>query len=351
MGVGPEGFGGTLPGLPVELWFPLESQEIVLPRSGSLGVTGDRFLIISGRPTGGATVEDVQASARRADLDAADPEWARQIVVERAGGLLPLLQTVLRPVFAFLSIMVGIVVVIASVNVTGLFLARGSERMQELSTRLALGASPRHLLRTAALDGVVLSVPGALAGVLTGVVGRRLVASVPLPAGVPLVLDPRLDVQVGAFALLLTVASTVLAALVPGWVVARRAGRSGQILARASHRTVLVRRFFVGAQVALATLLLAVAALMARGIGQVASIEPGFRVAGVLTLTASADRMGYDAAELRRVWGDVLRSVRTTPGVPEVGAILFAPMGVGPIGSRSRSPALRGRLVRCSTIW
>ena len=155
----------------------------------------------------------------------------------------------------------------------------------------------------------------------------QLVASVPLPAGVPLVLDPRLDVQVGAFALLLTVASTVLAALVPGWVVARRASRSGQILALPNHRTVLVRQFFVGGQVALATLLLGVAALMARGIGQVASIDPGFRVAGVLTLTASADRMGYDAADLRSVWGEVLRSVRMTPGVREAGTILFAPMG------------------------
>ena len=204
VGVAPEEFRGTLPGFRVEMWAPMAAQPVLLPRSGSITSESDRFLLLTGRLAENATVADVQARLSSLRLEQIDGAGRSDVPpqVALAQGLLAAIQRVLRPLFAFLSAMVALVLLIACANVAGLLLARGAERIPELSTRVALGASRGRLIGMLTLDGLVVAALGGGLAVLLTWAGVRVARAAPIPVGVPLRLDPRFDVRVLAFALL-----------------------------------------------------------------------------------------------------------------------------------------------------
>ena len=329
VGVAPEGFRGTLPGFRVEMWTPMAAHPILLPRSGSITSETDHFLFLTGRLAEDATLGDLQARLSSLRLEQIDGGGRGDVPPQAvlAEGMLPAIQGVLRPLFVFLSAMVGLVLLIACANVAGLLLARGAERIPELSTRVALGASRWRLVRALTLDGLVVAVVGGGVAVVLTWAGVRLAQAAPIPAGVPVRLDPQLDVRVLAFALLVTITATLVASLVPAGIVAVRAGSRGAVLARSSRVIRALRRAFVGGQISLATLLVGISLLLGRAATRVTATDPGFRVEQVVTLRASADLLGYEREGVVRLWTQVIEEARSIPVVTQAGAVLFAPLG------------------------
>ncbi len=327
VGVALPGFRGALPGLDVDLWVSLSAQPLVLSNSGSLDAESDRFLFVTGRLEPGVSLEEVNARLAGVRMEKMDGGHRANATphAEAATGLLPMIQRVLGPLFLLMSVMVGLVVFIACANVAGILLSRSAERLPEISMRAALGAGPFRLARVMVVDGLVAGLPGAALGVALAWVGLAAVRLAPLPAGVPLVLDPHLDGGALAFALLITVGTALLASLVPAVAVISRTDRSGRG-SRLSRLVPGLRRGFMAAQVGLATLLVATSPLLGRGVSRVLNSEPGFRVDGVMTMHASSDLLGYSPEVVRDFWTEAVAQARRSPGVETAGGLLFAPL-------------------------
>ena len=219
---------------------------------------------------------------------------------ETVGSLRPLLLTMLAAV--------AFVLLIACVNLANLMLARASTRQRETAIRAALGADRRRLARQFVVEGTVLSVAGAAAGLLLAVWLVDGIAAL-APAGLPSFVTPRLDWRVLAFLVAVTGASGLLLGLLPAWQGSRAdlnevlkdsaRGTSGGA-ARARTRSALVV-----AEVALSLVLLIGAGLMVRSFLNLQRIDVGFRADQALMVRVAlpqkiaADQLPQVTADLR----------------------------------------------------
>ena len=121
---------------------------------------------------------------------------------------------------------VGFVLLIACVNLANLMLARASTRQRETAIRAALGADRRRLARQFVVEGTLLSVVGAAAGLLLAVWLVDGIAAL-APAGLPSFVTPRLDWRVLAFLVAVTGATGLLLGLLPAWQGSRARSQRG----------------------------------------------------------------------------------------------------------------------------
>ena len=149
----------------------------------------------------------------------------------------------LRPALFMMFAAVLAVLLIATVNIANLLLARGSVREREMAVRLSLGAARRRLVQQLLTESVLLSFAGAAAGLLLAFAGVRLFRAFN-PAGVPLVNQVQLDWSVLLFTFTISVPYGVLFGLVPALQSARKdlqsalqkGGRTGSA-SSGHHRT------------------------------------------------------------------------------------------------------------------
>ena len=139
--------------------------------------------------------------------------------------------------FIILMAMAAIVLLIASLNLANMMLARGTARRKEVAMRLALGGTRGQIVRQFLTEGAVLAVVGGAAGLMLGYWGISLLVSSLMPLSpVPLAFDARPDVRVLAATIAFCGLSTILFGLGPAWRLARTdvgrppqgAGRGGQ---------------------------------------------------------------------------------------------------------------------------
>jgi putative ABC transport system permease protein len=221
-----------------------------------------------------------------------------------------------------LSMAVGLILIIACVNVAGLTLARGATRDTELAIRASIGAGRGRLVRQLLTESVVLAMAGALLGVLLAYLALdALVAIIPLslPANSPAVINT----TVLAFALGLTLLTTLLFGLVPALKLSRAPrmvstmqavhGRAGAALSKRAGQSL------IAVEVALALVLMTGSGLILRSFARLVSVDLGFNTDNVLTL--EVEPVDQVATTRREYYASLADALRLVPEVMSVGAI------------------------------
>jgi putative ABC transport system permease protein len=308
----------------IDVWTPLNLQP------GGPNSFDNYYLSAIGRLKPGATLEQAQAelamvasSLQPADAPARE-RWSVRVAplqVDTVGSAGPLLWMLLGAV--------GLLLIIACVNVASLFLARGAARETELAVRGALGCSGWRLVRQLLVESVLLSVVGALGGlVLSRLMTISLMAAAPQTiahAG-----SEGIARTVFVFGLGVAVLAGVGFGVAPAWqatrpdldAVLRESGRGGS----ASRRHTRGRNMLVVAQMGLALVLLAGAGLLLRSVDRLRSANLGIRPANVLTLQVHLPEGRYgDPAKRARFHRDFERRLAALPGARAAGAISRLP--------------------------
>ncbi len=262
----------------------------------------------------------------------------RQILVDAGFRtfVLPLQEYLVRDVRGTLYLLWGgslFVLLIGCVNIANLALVRASGRMKELATRYALGASLGHLARQTVTEAILVGAVGGALGLVLGRWGLSLVRTLGLER-LPRAFEIAFDVPVVVYTLALVAAISMFVGLVPlaalrprtlGQAV-REEGRSGT----ASRGARIVRRVLVTAQVALALVLLAGAALLFASFQKVLAEDPGFRVEQVWTGVLNLPRARYGSDEsVVAFQARVLERLRAMAGVAAAGLTDTIPFGPG----------------------
>ena len=228
---------------------------------------------------------------------------------------------------------VGFVLLIACVNVANLQFARATGRLREVAVRTALGASRWRVIVQLMTESVLLSLAGAVFGLLIGTWGMGLIKGGMPPEIERYILgwkDIHLDGRTLLFTVAAAVASGILAGLAPAWQCSRpnltdalKEGGRGGSTGGARHR---LRNILVGAEVALAVVLLVGAGLMVRGFRTM--VENGARVQPATLLTmhlAITDNKYHEPHQRMAFYRDVLDRVRALPGVRTAAAVTALP--------------------------
>jgi len=191
----------------------------------------------------------------------------------------------IRPLLRTLFVAVGIVLLIACVNVAGLLLVRAIRRQREYAVRLALGARSAVILRESVLEGLLLSFVGGLLGLAFAATAIRTALHL-LPESMPRVDSIGMDGEVVAFGLVLALVTGALSSLAPAFAALRtnltdslkEGGRTGT--AASSHAW--LRSALVVSEIAIALVLLTVSGAFLRSFQKMQAIDPGFRPDQVL---------------------------------------------------------------------
>jgi predicted permease len=223
---------------------------------------------------------------------------------------------------------VGVVLLIACVNVSGLLLARSSARTREIATRMALGSGRAAVIRQLLVESAVLALLGGIAGVGLGWVVLEALTSLStgvLSFGAPITLDARV--------LAATLALALVTSLIFGLVPSLHASRLDvqRALSQTGTRSVSAgggwrRRALVVSEVAMGVVLLVSAGLLVRTFVLLENLSPGFDSSGVVTATVSLQDARYeDPIRMTQLFDETLRRVRRNPGVQAAGVTLGLP--------------------------
>ena len=234
-----------------------------------------------------------------------------------------------RPALLALLGAVGLVLLIACINVASLLLARAAGRQAEIGIRLALGAGRGRIVRQLLTESLLLAVLGGIAGLLLG--GWALDALRALaPTNLPRLNEVRLDAGVLGFSLLLSLLTGVLFGLAPAWQATRQ--NVNATLKQSAGRHSGQRRLFsalVVAEIALTLMVLLGAGLLLNSFLRLQQVEPGLDVERLLTVSFEPPSAPYNGDNWRmhrtNFWHQLSARVAALPGVEAVGAINALP--------------------------
>jgi putative ABC transport system permease protein len=232
-----------------------------------------------------------------------------------------LLGTTLKPAILVLAGAVGLVLLIAVVNVANLMLARATVREREMALRISLGAGRGRLLRQLLTESVLLAVMGGAVGLALAWGGIELIR-IWNPGNLPLIDSVRLDWTALGFMVLVSMLAGLLSGIAPALASARtelnaaikEGGRTGSA-SRAHGRA---RAALVVAEIALSLMLLVGAGLLLRSFANLQRVTGGFSTPPrqILTLLISPGNQRYkDAHAGLAFYDEVLRRALSVPGV------------------------------------
>ncbi|MGH9645453.1 MAG: ADOP family duplicated permease [Bryobacteraceae bacterium] len=241
---------------------------------------------------------------------------------------------------------VGLVLLIACVNVASLLLARAVSRDSELAMRAALGAGRSRLMRQCLTESAVLGLAGGGLGIAFAAVGLRPFVAF-WPGNLPRAQEVQLDWHVLLFAIAVSLACGILFGIAPAL---RAPARELERTLRAGVRTVAGRSRrlhggFVATEIALAVVLLVSAGMLGRTLLRLSSLDPGLNIQNVLIARLALSPGAFANPEKTRgAWQDVLESARRAPGVESIAMVDTVPMreGINELGYWN-SPAMPPR--------
>lgn len=342
VGVTPPRFTGVYPVLRTDVWVPLMMLSEVRAR-GRLDNPNSSWLDLIGRVAPGhsrAEAEREMAMLSRQFATSASGE-SKDLTkftgarLSPASGLPPDVVSGVAGFLALLLMVAGLVLLIASVNVASMLLARAVVRRREIAVRLALGAARGRLIRQLLTESVTLFILGGAGGTLLAIWGTRLLEQIELPMELPLAIDVSPDLRALAFTLVVALLTGVVFGLAPALqasrldlAIALRGDGAGSGRSRSRLRNALI----VG-QVALSLVLLSASGLFVRALDRGRHIDPGFDAANVATAALDVGTAGYDDARGRAFYRALVDRVAALPGVTAAGYARILPLSMTNAGT------------------
>ncbi|MEE8148530.1 MAG: ABC transporter permease, partial [Longimicrobiales bacterium] len=346
VGVMPRGFRLSLPpdaGMTsdVDIWTPVPGPlERVRRLDGRLmDQDTDNTGAVVGRLAAGASLEAARSEIRRLGLalQAEVPEYAAAGLGLQAVPLHEDSVAHARDIINALMAGVGIILLVACLNVSTLIIARGAARGPELMVRQALGADVGRLIRQLFAESLVLVTVSTILALLLAQAGMGALGSW-LPPSLAPTASLELDGRVLLFTAGVAAVAVLLFGLIPAVQVASRErhGVMGQAITRA-HGTVgvrsRVRSSLIVGEVALTVVLVLGAGLLIRTVGELDQVRPGFDARGALSFSLSLgppDRYRYPGpAERARLMKEIEIAVGDLPQVEAVGLVGVLPLAGG----------------------
>jgi predicted permease len=298
-----------------------------------------RSLTVFGRLKPGVTLESAQAAvtvvARRLETQYPESEKGLRVrvVPELSARPIPMrIFSSLAPLIRFLPpVLGGLVLLLATLNVGNIFLARTAARQTEMAIRAALGANRTRLIRQMLTESVLLALLGAVVGLMLGNwATKAFAASIDFAVDLPLLLDFSFDLRVFSYALLSALTSGILTGFLPAFRFSRadlggelRDG-SGSPVGLWSQR---VPGLLVVGQIAGSLVLLVCAQLFLRTLSSAERVDLGFPADHLLNVRMNPKWAGYDQHRTEAFYRELKRRVVAWPETRSASLAFSVPLG------------------------
>lgn len=341
IGIAPPGFEGTFAIGRADFWAPMMMYETFWTGAFREYLQDRRalFMFVYGRLKPGVTLE--QAEARLETVGAGLQEAYPDVNENRNFTLRPLAETTIpaaqRDNFiragGLLMTVVGLILLIACVNVANLLIGRAAARRREIAIRMSMGASRRRVVRQLLTESVLLGLSAGLLGLVFAHWARAALWAMRPPFLQQSGLDLSFDSRILSFTLLISFLTGIVFGLVP----ALRASRPGLVddlkesgaSERGLGRTFNLKNLLVTGQVALSCVALVGSGVFLRSLGEATQVDLGFEPSGLAMMTFDLSRQGYDEGRGGQFLDRVVERTAQVPGVEQATLATIVPLTGG----------------------
>jgi predicted permease len=342
IGVAPPGFKGAFTfGNAEQIWIPVSMYPQLLQGFFEDNFNNRRFLttVVIGRLKDGVSLSVAEASLKTiaSHLESAFPKdnASRSVALtplaDAAVGVNNRIQFVLAG--GMMMGIVGLVLLIACVNLANLLLAQAARREKEIGLRAALGASQGRVMRQLLTESLVLAILSGAVGLVIALGGRAVLWSF----RPPFILDGDIDLKFDSRVLFFTLSTALLTAVLIGLAPAIKAakpnlidalkvgGRGGSVgWTRNPFRSLLVV-----SEIALALVALVGAGLFIRSMQNAQRVDPGFESKNLFVFAFDLGALHYDQGRAQQYFRAAIERAKTSPGVESATIASNFPLGGG----------------------
>lgn len=343
VGIAPPGFfGGSLRsyGTP-DFWMPLATEPLLTGTSSLLKEVNSNWLDIIGRVRPGTDPKALEAQLKLelrqwqeshlADMSSQEREHLpKQVLHLMPGGAgVTEMREQYQDGLRLLLIASGCVLLIACANLANLLLARGLALRQQISVRMALGASRSRMVRKALVECITLGLLGGAAGLAVAYGGTSIILRLAFTQPnnyVPIQAAPSWPVLL--FALVISLLTGICFGVAPAWVTshAQPVEALRGVNRTTTGRTSLPQKALVVTQAALSLVLLSAAAMLAQSLRNLEHQNYGFETKDRYLVQVEPLMAGYQEPQLNNLYERMQEQLEQVPGVKSVGIALYAPM-------------------------
>lgn len=342
VGVAPSGFGGVNIHMTPNFWVPLARQPDVIPGQNYAQEPNEYWLNIVGRIKPGVNARQAEAIVNaqlkhvlyaRTERDGQTVQQIEDSHIQLHSGAygISFLRDQYGEPLKILSVIVGIVLLMACANVANLLLSRSAAREREISVRLAVGASRNRLVRQLLTESIILALIGGLSGMLAAKWASQMLSV--LVTGNTVIARGALDATVVSC----SIGVTVLAGIVFGLVPALSAGHTDLATSMKGSLSSRLRLGFPNAivlfQVAGSVVLMIGAGLFVRTFEKLAGQDLGFDQDHVLLVNIDPQKAGYQPEQTPALYQSLLDRFEAIPGIRSATLDTDNPLGGNSWGS------------------
>jgi predicted permease len=336
VGVTRSGFSGVQLGDSPDVFVPITMTSQISPNWQDINEHRVHWLALIGRLHPGLPRSSAESAVQtifhpiledEVRLEGIPPKMqpqflARKLLLMTGSQGRPILQNHAGKPLIFLNTMVGLVLLIACGNLASLLIAKGESRQREIAVRMSLGAGRSRVLRQLLTEGVLLALAGGILGVgIAAPLLKLILHTFPENSGFEGIRFG-LDYHVLVFSMLLSLATTLLFALMPALRLSRVDPQTPlkEQSAVGGSSTTRIRKGLIIAQVVLTTMLLAGAGLFAQSLRNINHVDLGLVPDHVIQFSVAPEFNRYNPAQTAALLERLRKQIATLPGVRSVSA-------------------------------